>query len=315
VIEAYDITNTSLTFISEDGVPRSADRTHPNYDRLRDGLLDGASVDDLIQLVDTKAAIEGKTFGLVTVGNDAVWYRCKQLHGYLVEKLLAILGAGLDITPWATLLDNLMLNPDPATRADLPLFLEKARMPITLDGHFLAWRIVRENFFDVHSGQFDCSPGKVISMPREECDPNRDQTCSTGLHAAAFDYLSDYGLNDSGRKVMLVKINPRDVVAVPSDYHNAKLRACQIEMLREVAAERVEHLFTHQDHIVSEDGWIEDATYPVAEWRDAVANENTTLGYDDWVEEQHELTTSSATWKTAVINGDTELSFQNWAQQ
>ena len=70
-------------------------------------------------------------------------------------------------------------------------------------------------------------------------------------------------------------------------------------------------LFGRDDHIVSEDGWVEDETYPVAEWRDAVANDDTTLGYDDWVEEQYEMATSSATWKTAVINGDTELSFQS----
>ena len=316
MIEAFDITNTSLTFLGEDGVPRSAERTHPNYDRLRDGLLDGASADDLILLVDTKSAIEGQTFGLVTVGNDAVWYKTQQLHGYLIEKLIAMLADGvIDISPWALLLDNLMLNPDPATRADLPLFLERARMPITRDGHFLAWRIVREDFTDVYSGRFDCSPGKVIEMDRNDCDPNRYQTCSSGLHAAAFDYLSDYGLGESGRKVMLVKINPRDVVAVPEDYDNAKLRACRIEILREVPAEQVEHLFTHQDHIVTEDGWIEDETYPVADWRYAVDVGDTKLGYDDWVEEQYEMATSSATWKTAVINGDTELSFQNWASQ
>ena len=79
-------------------------------------MLDGASVDDLILLVDTKAAIEGKTFGLVTVGNDAVYYKAKRLQGFLVEKLLAMLSDGVDITAWALLLNNLMLNPDESVR-------------------------------------------------------------------------------------------------------------------------------------------------------------------------------------------------------
>ena len=85
MILAYDITNSSLTFLGEDGVPRSADVTHVNYQRIRDGLLDGASADDLIQLVDTKVAIEGKTFGLVTVGADAVYYKAKQLMATLLR--------------------------------------------------------------------------------------------------------------------------------------------------------------------------------------------------------------------------------------
>ena len=87
---------------------------------------------------------------------------------------------------------------------------------------------------------------------------------------------------------MLTKVNPAHVVAVPVDYNNQKLRVCEALILREVAKEYVSTLFVREDHIVTEDGWIEDEDYPVAEWRDAVA---------------------------AVINGDTELSFQNWASQ
>ena len=47
-------------------------------------MLSGtADADELILLVDTKRAIEGKTFGLVTVGDDAVWYKDQQIQGYL----------------------------------------------------------------------------------------------------------------------------------------------------------------------------------------------------------------------------------------
>jgi hypothetical protein len=316
MILAYDITNSSVTFLGEDGVPRSADVTHVNYQRIRDGLLDGASADDLIQLVDTKVAIEGKTFGLVTVGADSVYYKAKQLNGYLVEKLLAMLGDGLDITPWAILLDNLMVNPEISVRDRLPLFLEQAQMPITEDGHFLAWRLVKDDYWDIYTGNtFHCVSGALLQMPREACNPNPEETCSAGIHVAAFGYLDSYGFDHSGRRCMLTKVNPASVVAVPVDYNNQKLRVCEALILREVAKEYVPALFGRDDHIVTEDGWIEDETYPVAEWRDAVANDDTTLGYDDWVEEQYEMATSSATWKTAVINGDTELSFQNWASQ
>ena len=148
-------------------------------------------------------------------------------------------------------------------------------------------------------------------MPREACNPNPEETCSAGIHVAAFGYLDSYGFDHSGRRCVLTKVNPASVVAVPVDYNNQKLRVCEALILREVAKEYVPALFGRDDHIVTEDGWKEDEDYPVAEWRDAVADGHTTLGYDDWVEEQYE--TNPTTWKEAVIAGETELSYQNWS--
>jgi hypothetical protein len=68
--------------------------------------------------------------------------------------------------------------------------------------------------------------GCIVSMPRENCDCNPENTCSSGLHAAGFDYAKTFS-----RILLNVKINPRDVVAIPIDYNNAKLRCCQFEVL------------------------------------------------------------------------------------
>jgi hypothetical protein len=257
---AYDITESSVTFIADDGLPRSAHYSHPNYSIIRDELLSGtADVEQLILLVDSKLAIEGKAFGLVTVGADAVWYKDQQIQGYLIDKLLAMLGDGVDITPWAHLLDNLMRNPEPRARERLPLFLTENGLPITRDGYFLAWRLVKVDYWDIYTGStFKNEPGAVLEMDRSRCNPDPDQTCSDGIHVAAFSYLGSYGFDYSGRRCMLVKVNPADVVAVPTDYNNAKLRTCKIEVLREVAKELVPALFGRDDHITSEHGYVED---------------------------------------------------------
>jgi len=47
-------------------------------------------------------------------------------------------------------------------------------------------------------------------------------------------------------------------VAVPTDYGNAKLRACKIEVLREVEKSLVPALFNRDQHITSEQGYVED---------------------------------------------------------
>jgi hypothetical protein len=78
----------------------------------------------------------------------------------------------------------------------------------------------------------DNSPGRVVEMERNKVDDNKDQTCSTGLHFCGLSYLGHFGGSDS--RIVIVKINPRDVVSIPSDYNGAKGRACRYEVIGEM---------------------------------------------------------------------------------
>ena len=106
-------------------------------------------------------------------------------------------------------------------------------MPITEDGHFLAYKKVRDDYKDVHSGTFDNSVGQVVSMVRNKVDENKDNTCSSGLHFCSFDYLKSFG----GTRIMILKINPADVVSIPSDHFQQKGRTCRYEVIGEVPVE------------------------------------------------------------------------------
>jgi len=109
-------------------------------------------------------------------------------------------------------------------------FLEKNRLPITGDGHFLAYKKVRDNFMDVYTGTMDNSVGKFVEMERNQVNDDKNQTCSAGLHFCSESYLNHFG----GERTVIVKINPRDVVSIPTDYDNAKGRACRYEVIGEV---------------------------------------------------------------------------------
>jgi len=92
---------------------------------------------------------------------------------------------------------------------------------------------VTGDFKDKHTHTFDNSPGtSPPRMPRNEVDDNRERTCSYGYHAAAYDYAK--GFMSSGDRLVAVKINPADVVSIPSDYGNQKLRCTYYEVLHEV---------------------------------------------------------------------------------
>ena len=67
--------------------------------------------------------------------------------------------------------------------------------------------------------------GTPITMPREECDSDPDRTCSNGLHVGSMAYVDDFGHGDS--VILEVLVSPRNVVAVPTDYNNTKMRCCE----------------------------------------------------------------------------------------
>jgi hypothetical protein len=129
-----------------------------------------------------------------------------------------------------------MENPSYRAVQELYKFLEVGQMPLTEDGHFLAYKKVRENFKDIHSGTFDNSVGKICEMPRNKVDEDSSRTCSSGLHVCSYSYLNSFG-NGTTDKVVVVKINPRDVVSIPADYNNTKMRLCRYEVIQDVTAQ------------------------------------------------------------------------------
>jgi hypothetical protein len=76
----------------------------------------------------------------------------------------------------------------------------------------------------------DNSVGRIVEMPRDKVNANQHEVCGSGLHVCSRSYLSEF----SGEHTMVCKINPRDVVSVPVDYNNAKMRVCRYEVIEEL---------------------------------------------------------------------------------
>lgn len=137
--------------------------------------------------------------------------------------------------PYASLLalwDNIQLNPSFNSRAMLFKFLEHNGHPLTDDGCFIAYRGVSTDFKDKHTGKFDNSVGSICTMDRSQVDENPNNTCSAGLHVACYSYAKSFG-----ERTVTVKVNPKDVVAVPTDYNGTKMRVCKFEVVAECEGE------------------------------------------------------------------------------
>jgi hypothetical protein len=242
---------------------------HINYKMILE-RLPTADADELLDIVDVQKAVAAFSDGLVEIKNGKVLYEGEEVHGSISKRILEFMSKGLPFQPLVNFLNNLMENPSMQSQKELYDFLEHEHLPITEDGHFLAYKAVRSDFKDKYRGTFDNSVGQVVKMQRAKVDDNRSRGCSDGLHAGALNYVAGYGSVESGDRIVIVKINPRDVVSVPSDCNCEKLRTCRYEVVGEYQGELNKPLyaatFTEDEYEDEEDnyendydwGWNED---------------------------------------------------------
>lgn len=160
----------------------------------------------------------------VTIEYGVVKFAGMELNNALTQRMLRMLKEGFDIEPMRLFLENLMLNPSLTAVEELYLFLEANQLSLTTDGHFLAYKSVNADFTSIHDGKTGNDIGVPVKMPRNMVDDNRNKTCSKGLHFASLDYCKNHFQGD---QIIALKINPKDVVSIPSDYNNQKGRACE----------------------------------------------------------------------------------------
>jgi hypothetical protein len=256
----YIISPTTVT-VYVAGRPLTASSDHPNFDRIVQMLSSGncAGLVELFDIVETigidRTTVEcGVDFDPVT---GTLTYNGWPIGGVLVDRILELSRQGVvaPVNQLLKFLDNLYQNPSSSVVDRLYTFLEKGNMPITDDGHFLAYKRIRADWTDVHSGTMDNSIGKEVTMPRSLVNDNDNETCSTGLHFCSFSYLSSFG----GDRVVALKINPRDVVSIPTDYNDAKGRCCRYVVLEEITERAAEGpVWGNKDWVIT--------TSPPADW-------------------------------------------------
>lgn len=224
-----------------DNKPHTISKTHITFTKVVDAIK--AQDWDLVRdIIEPKKVVLNYGQGHVSIQGDKFFWKGQEMHNALTNKMVQMLGEGFPIEPLVLFMENLMANPSRRAVTELYGFLEKGELPITPDGHFLAYKKVREDYKDIHSGTMDNSVGQIVQMERNEVDDDKDRTCSTGLHFCSKDYLPNFG-SGPGNRVMILKINPADVVSIPSDYNDTKGRACRYEVIGELETD-IESAFT-----------------------------------------------------------------------
>lgn len=238
------VTNDNLSFVL-DGKIYTYNNSHQEYNDIYNHVMND-EIEDLRVLM-RKHSVSLKFFkgrvysqgGILYIKyNDKTVSVDDRLHTRIFQLLMQPNVDRKQIKGLLLFINNLYKNPNAESIDDLFRFLAHNSLPITDDGHIIAYKLVRDDYRDIHSGTMDNSIGKIVEMPRDSVQFDREVTCSRGLHFCSKDYLPHYGGMDS--RIVIVKINPMDVVSIPTDYNNAKGRACKYEVIGEIPNGRPE---------------------------------------------------------------------------
>lgn len=222
----YILTDNSLTVVVN-GKAHTMDSTNPAFHQANEALKN-EDAEKLEQLFDTSKAVEDYVDGNISVKEGVVRYKTEEVHGHVVGRILDFMRQGLPYKPLVKFLDKLMSNPSRRATQELYSFLEHKSMPLTPDGNFLAYKSVREDFTDWHSGNFDNNVGNTLEMTRNSVCDDANIGCSDGFHAGSLEYARSFG---HGGNLMIVEIDPADVVSVPTDCDCQKLRTCKYKVV------------------------------------------------------------------------------------
>lgn len=234
-------------------------KSHPHYEKLV-GYLKSNNVEHFEACFDVVSRINNYCEGYVNCKDGSLNWDGIEMPDMFTGTILDMIKQGFPFEPMLNFLDNLSQNPSDHAIIELFDFMNNKHMPITSDGCFLAYKAVKNDYKDIYSGTFDNSVGSVCEINRNKVNKNRDEGCGKGLHVGAIDYAKSYGginlddedRGDGGNRLMICKVNPRDVVSVPTDSRYQKLRCCRYEVVSEFDSifDKVVHLTQNDiDHI------------------------------------------------------------------
>lgn len=230
---AYNITNDAITIVLDGHsniIPRTAANASQLIDELRKPTPDAEKLKSLISVT---RAVEGYSDGNVVIRNNEVLLNGERLPEVLGQKVIECYETGVPFANLLRFFERLKANPSQRAVTELYTFLSHRNMPITPEGHFLAYKGVNEDYWSVtgnpdtkvlrgrvdYSGRIYNGIGEVIEVARNNVDDDCNRTCSTGLHAGSLKYATGFGA-----RTIIVSIDPADVVSIPTDCEGQKLR-------------------------------------------------------------------------------------------
>lgn len=226
--------------------PYVADNSHPNYSRIISGLRaepQDIQVIELFDVAETVSNVFDQVSERVSVKDGHVYFDGDIVDNACTQQIIRFLNEGVSEDLWVGLvnfMEKVAANPNEHSREQLYRWLAGRDFTITAYGDFVGYKGVTDNLTSINSGpgivngesvngHLDNSPGNIVEIARSYVQHDPSIGCHRGLHVGTFDYANSFG-----RRTLKVTVNPRDVVSVPTDCADAKVRCCRYEVIEEV---------------------------------------------------------------------------------
>jgi hypothetical protein len=220
----YTLTNESITVIWE-GKSHTVQKGAPNYKALRDAVL-AENWNAIPANLTVQKSLHEWAKGAFTLEGNRFFFNKEPLPEELNGRIIEMATRGNDPTPLMKFWERLQKNPSYRSVQMLFSFLRHQGIPLTEDGCFLAYKGVRTDYKDAHSGQFDNSPGAMNEMPRNKISDDPKVACHEGFHVGALAYAKTFS-----QRVVVCKVDPADVVCVPYDESQHKMRVSKYKVI------------------------------------------------------------------------------------
>lgn len=226
----YTLTNESLTVIV-DGQPHTCRKGDDNFEAARAAVF-AEDWENLPSLLSVGLTIERwlKGKGDFKVRDNLITYKGEPVDGQLNERMLRMAKEGADPSGWLKFWERLQANPSYRSVHQLYAFLAHEGIPVDEeDGFILAYKSVTSDYKDFHTRTFDNRPGVTNEMPRNKISDDPKVACHEGFHVGALKYAQGFG--DNGKRIVICKVDPADVVCVPYDCSAMKVRVCKYTVI------------------------------------------------------------------------------------
>ena len=211
----------------------NADSSHEKFKEALQCIINDDIVGALA-LINIEKAVTSYTEGNIHIEDGELYFKGYNLKNGLTKRIINSMHDKLDFKFYLPFLENLMQNPSNKAVNRLFDFLEANDIEITDDGYFYAWKKVNNDYTDIFTATMDNSVGSTPTVDRNQVDEDDQQTCSHGLHVCSKSYLKSYASGNGSDRIVKCKVHPKDVVAIPYDYKNAKMRTCSYEVVEDV---------------------------------------------------------------------------------
>lgn len=293
-----------MTIITSDNVPHRIEKSHPKYPKVLEcfslptpdqepaflKILDEIALEEK-RKNPTVNDIEDEKFQVV---GDKVYFEGEELPQPLIKKVLSLIRDGLPLEHFENFWKRLRLNPSFTVIQSTGLydFLEYKELPISEDGYLMAYRGVASDMWSISGskttkvlqgkvndwGSIYNGVGEVIEVERRGVSDDRNVHCHEGsLHIGSYNYARSWG-----NTVVLVKVDPKDIVSVPNDCDCQKCRVCKYEVVSLVSNELTNSATDAEGNGIEPDPWDEDDT----DWQESY--DDFTLRVDGYLDRKSE---------------------------